>query len=245
MKPQQSYRIWFSPRSGSTLLCKGLEETGIAGKPGEFFTLFEFNSLREKYKVETYPDLKRKLWQEGTSANGVFGIKIVNDQKVFDEIYSLKTKLDHRDSPEYDFMDEIFPKCKDIYLTRRNKIRQAVSWWKAIKDEVWHIEPGQNKQLHGQEFYQKNYDFAALKQLFKEAILHECSIQEHFTKLGIIPLTIVYEDMVKDFEGTIKKILTYLELDNKELRIEEMYYTKTADSESEKWVQRFSEEIKK
>gem|GEM_PF-4288901 len=29
MKPRSSYTIWFSQRTGSTLLCKALESTGI------------------------------------------------------------------------------------------------------------------------------------------------------------------------------------------------------------------------
>ena len=45
MKPEKSYRIWFSNRNGSTLLCQGLEQTGIAGKPGEYFNLMESTSL--------------------------------------------------------------------------------------------------------------------------------------------------------------------------------------------------------
>ena len=37
MKPRLPYTIWFSQRTGSTLLCKALESTGIAGKPNEWF----------------------------------------------------------------------------------------------------------------------------------------------------------------------------------------------------------------
>ena len=33
MKPRLPYTIWFSQQTGSTLLCKALESTGIAGKP--------------------------------------------------------------------------------------------------------------------------------------------------------------------------------------------------------------------
>ena len=35
-QPQLSYTIWFSQRTGSTLLCKGLKSTGIAGNPSEW-----------------------------------------------------------------------------------------------------------------------------------------------------------------------------------------------------------------
>ena len=36
MVPQLSYTIWFSQRTGSSLLCNALESTGVAGKPNEW-----------------------------------------------------------------------------------------------------------------------------------------------------------------------------------------------------------------
>lgn len=35
--PERSYLVCATPRSGSTLLCKALRETGVAGKPEEYF----------------------------------------------------------------------------------------------------------------------------------------------------------------------------------------------------------------
>ena len=75
MRPQKSYRIWMTQRSGSTFLCEVLAATQLLGKPGEHFNLIDASSLCEKYKVDTYDDLKAKLWEAGTGANGVFGIK--------------------------------------------------------------------------------------------------------------------------------------------------------------------------
>ena len=37
MQPTLSYMICATPRSGSTLLCKALQNTGLAGKPDEYF----------------------------------------------------------------------------------------------------------------------------------------------------------------------------------------------------------------
>src|SRR6478735_8160925 len=36
-KPNSSYLVCATPRSGSTLVCHALEETGIAGRPEEYF----------------------------------------------------------------------------------------------------------------------------------------------------------------------------------------------------------------
>ena len=37
MKPERSYLVCATPRSGSTLVCQALEETGVAGRPEEYF----------------------------------------------------------------------------------------------------------------------------------------------------------------------------------------------------------------
>ncbi len=37
MQPQRSYLVCATPRSGSTLVCHALEETGVAGRPEEYF----------------------------------------------------------------------------------------------------------------------------------------------------------------------------------------------------------------
>src|SRR5690349_2818921 len=37
MQPDSSYLVCATPRSGSTLVCHALEETGVAGRPEEYF----------------------------------------------------------------------------------------------------------------------------------------------------------------------------------------------------------------
>jgi LPS sulfotransferase NodH len=37
MQPDRSYLVCATPRSGSTLVCHALEETGVAGRPEEYF----------------------------------------------------------------------------------------------------------------------------------------------------------------------------------------------------------------
>lgn len=242
MKPEKSYRIWFTQRNGSTLLCKGLEQTGIAGKPGEYFNLMEAKTLCEKYNVTQYEALKIKIWELGTSNNGVFGIKhswfTSRSGKIMDEFKTLKNIPLKAKMNEEELLQDLFPNCKHIFLTRRNKVRQAVSWWKAINDQVWHIEKD-DQHRNEASFYEKHYDFDALNHLFKEANLRECAIQEYFATNNITPLTFVYEDFIKNFEDTLKIIIDYLEIPHTRINYKEMYYGKTANEQSEKWVQRF------
>ena len=72
--------------------------------------------------------------------------------------------------------------------------------------------------------------------------MREAGIQEFFSEAGIVPLTLVYEDFIQEYEGTVKRVLDYLELDSTSVTVAEPYYAQLADDVSEVWVQRFREE---
>ena len=129
-------------------------------------------------------------------------------------------------------------------MTRRNKVRLAVSWWKAIQTNEWHKkyeESEKNKNLNIED----KYNFNAIKNLLLEAALAEAGMQEFFNKNSITPYTIFYEDFIKDFNRSIKDILSFLEINYDNLNIGKPFYAKLADDISEKWCIRFSKELQK
>ena len=75
-----------------------------------------------------------------------------------------------------------------------------------------------------------------------EASMREAGIQEFFAEGNIVPLTIVYEDFIQEYEQTIHSILDYLKIDPASANIDKPYFTKLADDISEEWAQRFREE---
>lgn len=244
-KPTKSYRIWFSQRNGSTVLAKSLENTGIAGKPLELFNV-DNRSLHEHYGAKTYQELLQELWQCGMTSNGVMSVKhcLFSSRltQIQREIADLKGISDVSQFAVEDFFNDLFPNCKHIFLTRRNKVRQAVSWWKAIKDNQWHLTSGQ-KHRNEKAFYEAYYDFDALSHLLKETVLRECQIQSYFSKNDIQPLTLVYEDFIQDFPKTIRQVLDFLEIDHTDLEIGAPPLSRTATSLSEIWVQRFRADL--
>ena len=72
--------------------------------------------------------------------------------------------------------------------------------------------------------------------------MREGGIQEFFSEANIVPLTVVYEDFVQEYERTVKRVLGFLELDTTSVVIAPPYYARTADKVSEDWVARFREE---
>ena len=128
-KPKLSYTIWFSQRTGSTLLCRALQATGIAGKPSEWLTLHTASNLLNKYQLDNHAELQQKLWQLGTTANSVFGVKtgayepyLSNIIDTFRQFPGCNPESNNR----VDIWHNALPNCKHIYMTRRNKVRLAV-----------------------------------------------------------------------------------------------------------------------
>lgn len=235
MKPSLSYTIWFSQRTGSTLLNKALASTGIAGDPCEW--LHFQNNDPATFKRE---DLDR-IWERGTTPNGVFGLKINFEQRwidAFRTMFELKQEVSRAE-----VWSNAFPNCtKHIYMTRRNKVRLAVSWWRAIVSGEWHRNYGEKPQEHD---IADKYNFDAINHLIIDSAMCEAAIEDFFSESGIVPLTIVYEDFIQDYEGTIMKVLEYLELPTDNINVAPPFFDRLADDVSEQWVQRFREEQQK
>jgi len=246
MKPEKSYIIWFRQRTGSTLLCKFLEGTHRAGHPGEWLGEYYLNhDLFSLHNCRDLIELQNKFWSTGTTSNGVLGIKIGFVDNHLKEMLSnfRKSIGDHR-STDYQLWELLFPKCRHIYMTRRNKIRLAVSWWKAIQTNQWHrLINEKSKSEMPEEELDKKYNFDAINHLMLEAVLSEAGMQEFFRQNNIRPLTIIYEDFINDFENTVKNILDFLAVDQSGLSIGKPYYGRLADDLSEKWSKRFAEEL--
>ena len=260
MKPRLSYTIWFSQRTGSTLLCRALQSTGIAGNPSEWLNA---SDLLDKYQLSSYAELQQRLWQLGTTSNGVFGVKTGVYEPYFGQIIDTFKQFPGC-NPESNNRVEVwenailgalprapyvdaglhrFPNHKHIYMTRRNKVRLAVSWWKAIKSEEWHRQAGQAPVADN---LKNKYSYRAIAHLFAECSMREAAIQEFFAEGSIVPLTIVYEDFVLAYEATMRNILDYIEIpDSEKVAIANPPLQKLADDVSEEWVQRFRKDRQK
>lgn len=244
--PKRSYTIWFSQRNGSTLLCEGLAATGVAGKPGEHLLLPPDTSLLEHYQAKDPRTLQRRLWQRGMTDNGVFGIKCNAPRKEDDAIMHGLARMVGLEPSAGNFQvwEQAFPNGKHIFLTRRNKVRQAVSWWKAIVTEEWHRRSGETRN-YDPATIRDRYDFDALRHLLLEISLRESKIQAFLDEGGIVPLTIVYEDFIREYERTIRRLIDLLDIDAAGYPVAPPAFQRQADALSEEWTERFRQDLQR
>jgi trehalose 2-sulfotransferase len=147
-EPRLSYLVAATQRSGSTLLCRALTDTDVAGRPEEYFlcgppdafppgwTFWEdglFAQGHDNLDREGYLEL---VFELGTTTNGVFGAKLMwnNVPCVLDKLWEL---------PRFRGLDRaatfhaLLPNLRVIHLVRRDRVRQAVSWARAAQEGVW------------------------------------------------------------------------------------------------------------
>ena len=226
MKPQLSYTIWFSQRTGSALLGKALEDTEIAGKPREWFNCKP--DLLDDFHQTNHAELQEYLWNLESTPNGVLGIRHSFYEPHFSQLIETLRKFPDCPPAETNrttIWKHVFPNHRHIFMTRRNKVRLAVSWWRAIQSGEWHLSADEQRKPID---LSKAYSYDAIKHLYTECAMREAGIQEFFTEGEITSLNIVYEDFVQEYEQTVRTILDYLELDSRSATIAPPALAKTA-----------------
>ena len=250
IEPEQSYTLWFTQRVGSTLLAQALEDTGVVGRPREWLNAASVAEVMRKHGVATAQELRHRLWRVATTPNGVLGIKYGMVPKLHEELIGLMASVAGEGAPEasdrsHGAWSALFPNCRHCFLTRRDKVRLAVSWWRAIQSQEWH-RPNRSDTSVGvvetkpPESLVDKYDFHAIRHLLRECSSREDAIRRQLDAWSIEPLTIVYEDLIGRFEATVRSVLEFLQVpDARALAIRPPAFEPLADEISDAWSERF------
>jgi len=264
MTPMLSYLVCATPRSGSTLLCHALDQTGVAGHPQEYFEALSRSGLPrrpheyfdperhanivERLAFREMPDGMAKpnpLWHpdtydeyltwalgEGTTPNGVFGAKLMwGYLGDFAELLRGIDGMGTRPLPE--LLARAFPGLRYVQVTRENKIRQAVSLWKAVQTQAWKADDKVEQAV------EPVFSFRAINYLVRQLTAHDASWDAYFLGLGYEPLKITYEELAESTDVVIQRVLGYLGIPVPEGgSLPAPRLSVQADEMSEDWVQR-------
>ena len=240
MKPQVSYVICAVQRSGSFLLCEALKNTGLAGLPEEYFLYgegWENHPWARQHGVTSRREYLNLVFEQGTSSNGVFGTKVMWNY-FHTMLQSLRELPEYKDLEPPQLMESLFPNVHYIWIVRRNKVRQAVSWAKAGQTDVYAWPNGENPISKREPFF----DFEFIDSLHNLIIEGEAGWQRFFETCGAQPFKVEYEDLVEAYEPTALKVLDYLHVSYPEnLVFGEKRLQKQADALNEVWVQKYIE----
>jgi trehalose 2-sulfotransferase len=270
VQPERSYLVCATPRSGSTLLCQLLDETGVAGHPEEYFEALRHSGLprqpheyfdRDRHaniverlafrEMPDRPATPSELWvpetydrylawalNQGTTPNGVFGAKLM--WGYLGDFAQLLRGIDGmagRPLPE--LLERVFPELSYVRITRRDKVRQAVSLWRAVQTQAWRQERGEASD--GRE---PTFSFRAINYLVRQLTAHDASWDAYFLGLGQQPLKITYEDLAEAHEPVVRRVLRHIGVPAPPgLRVAAPRLTIQADELSERWVERVHDHL--
>jgi LPS sulfotransferase NodH len=231
LTPKISYFICTLPRSGSWLLCESLEQTRIAGRPREYFEPKLFQNGSEA----TYSGVVARIIRAGMTKNGVFGVKFhwyqfEHSPRIIAQDCDYKVSVPC-------LMAEKFPNLKYVWLTRRDKVRQAVSYFRASKTGQWWNIPGVNKSTDAPAV--PKFDFDRIRYLENLVVNHEAKWQKYFEEHAIDPLVLVYEEVADDHRAAVLEVLSYLKVPYPKRTNFEPRLLRQADTLTEEWVERY------
>lgn len=237
MEPKLSYLLCATPRSGSYLLCEALTNTGLAGRPTEFFALGQEKTLLDYWQLtmNEYDQYLSKVFSLGTTPNGVFGAKI--HWFTFEWcLAKFRTIPGCAQMEEEKVLATLFPGLHYISITRRDKLRQAISYVRALQTDAWIRIKGKPEM----KAPPGTFDRAAINRSLQVVAQQEQAMQRYFTEHGIQPFPVVYEELVTSYEETAKNILHYLGIPfSKPLTFGERHMVKQADEITEEWIERY------
>jgi LPS sulfotransferase NodH len=241
MRPTLSYFICSTPRTGSSLLQDALYDTRIAGKPREYFDEHYEQLWIDRLGITSDADYVEKV-RDLTTPNGVFGLKIFWFQLEF--LVAKLSRIHGRAEPDFDLLDQEFPNLRFIFLTREDKVRQAISWVKAHQTQMWwSIPEAPGNRTTPQE--EPTFDFAELDLRVRFLTELDSTWLAYFEKRGVEPLRIEYEEFIRSYEPTVFSVLRYLGLSLPEgMSLPKPRMQKQSDEINEEWFRRYHE-IKK
>jgi len=219
-------------------LTDGLRATRRAGMPKQFF----LPKFETRYGVELgldpvadYPGYVRAIVNTKTTANEVFGFKLMS-WYLDNFLTGLRDTRAFGDATTDDLtlLRNAFPRLRFVHILRRHKLRQALSTARALQTGLWKVQKGKTTLREPQ------FDAELIEQSLREAQRQERIWQDFFQRIGIRPFEVEYEKLCQDYEGTIHGVLDFLEISlPRGMRIGNPVTIRQADEISQMWEERF------
>jgi LPS sulfotransferase NodH len=237
-QPRRSYLVCATPRSGSTLLCEALKATGVAGRPEEYFEAVgatgvprrprdyldgfdepealalladagtaeapRYSSLRE---VRSYADHLERVRRWGTTPNGVFGAKLMWDH--VGELAALAGGIPaYRGLAPRDLLPKLFPGVGYVWVRRRDTVRQAVSFWRAMQTHAWRLDADGAAAPRSVP----KYSFPAVADLAGRLGEQDAAWERFLAEVDAPVLVLDYEELAADLAAAVAAVLGHLGL---------------------------------
>jgi trehalose 2-sulfotransferase len=173
-----------------------------------------------------YTEHLEKVRATGTTANGVFGAKIM-----WAHLVDLARQLGSGDLDA--LVDEQFDHPRFVWVRRQDTVRQAISLWRAMQTQSWRAEnePGGEPQ----------YSYAALRHLVELLAAHDRAWEQF---LGGKPhvLTLTYEEIASDIGDAVARTLAHIGVAPDAAADALATMRRQADERSDEWAEAYAKD---
>jgi LPS sulfotransferase NodH len=140
-------------------------------------------------------------------------------------------------STAYTQLQSWMPDLRVIWLRRQNMVARAISLFRARQTGNWYQPLSKSSAVPGKQA--PDFDFAEIHTLYCLGWLQEENWQQFFQKHEISPHCVTYEELVADYEATVRRALKFLDIDAEQASIPPPVSRKQSDALSEEWEERY------
>ena len=241
------YVICTTPRSGSTLLCRMLAATGLAGDPESLFHRPSLEHWAKSLGVTRSPnmsdrDYAREIFAAsipvGQGGTPVFAFRQQpHALGFFCEVLRDVVPEAQSDAAR---MSEVFGPLKFIRLTRTDKLAQAISLVIAEQTGLWH------RNADGTEYERlappapPKFDRPSIEAAVERFKGYDNDWEEWFSQQAIEPLHLNYEALAADPKSVLAHVLGYLGLPESSADTIEVPMQRLSNAVTENWLERMA-----
>ncbi len=202
------YLLCTAPHTGGAFVCKLLNQTNLAGYPQEYFNESDLLDWFKKFGADNFHGFAESLLRNQSTKNNVFGAMLTQEQaqKFLDSVNSNLGPNKDSFSNLQDALEEFFPNIKYIWLTRRNKVRQAIEYLISLQTEEY--DSGQS--INYDRLKLAKYDFTSINFLVRSLILKDVFWEDFFKKNNIEPLILDFEDLQNSTQKKLDDLLSFI-----------------------------------
>jgi len=246
MKQTQSYIICATPRSGSTLMCDLLDDTGIAGHPDSFFRCQSIPWWAQHLNVSITDwadehgfdqSYLAAVLKHGAGKTQMFGMRLM-----WKSVDGLSKRLGalYPDLPSDScrFRSAFGPPIY-VHLSREDKVAQAVSRLRAEQTGLWHVAADGTERERLKPALAPIYNARDLSEQVAELEEHDAAWLSWFTEQKIQAQRVTYEALSANPQSALATVLAALGLDPAIAETAKPRTAKMADNESREWATRF------
>lgn len=244
----ESYIICTSPRSGSTLLCKLLAATGNSGKPDSHFHKPLVSAWMRYYNIaagdhgsecELLSAIFNAARDRGTGSTEMFGLRM---QEHSFEFFLQKLRVLHeREASDSARIQAAFGNTLFIYLTRQDKLDQAISYVKASQSGLWHKAPDGCELERLSAAQEPFYDADAITSQLTKLTEMDKRWESWFSSEGLNPRRVQYDDLSDNPIGVVRSLLDDMGIDSDSATGLTLPVAKLADATNKLWVKLYKD----